>query len=56
MKKKELLKIIKKNGFSLCRQGGDHEIYKRGDMEIQVPRHAEIKEGLAKSIIKQSKR
>lgn len=52
MKRKDLIKRLEDAGFKFARHGGKHDIYKRGKDEEQVPRHAEIKEHLAKGIIK----
>ena len=52
MKQKELVKKLLNAGFVLVRHGGNHDIYKRGSDEEQVPRHTEINEYLAKAIIK----
>lgn len=52
MKQRELIKRLEKAGFIFCRHGGDHDIYARGTDIEQVPRHKEIKENLAKSIIR----
>lgn len=55
MKKKELLKKLKDKGASLKEQGGSHEIWEsRNGYRFTVPRHTEIKEGLAKAILKQA--
>lgn len=51
MKRRDLVKLLKKNGWTLKRNGASHDIYaKGGDME-SVPRHKEIDEDLAKAII-----
>jgi mRNA interferase HicA len=52
MKRRDLVKLLKRNGWRLARHGSDHDIYKRNDDEEQVPRHREIKESIAKSIMK----
>ena len=54
MKRKDLIKIIIENGAVFLRHGGNHDIYLKKEIRIQVPRHTEIKEGLARAIIKQS--
>jgi predicted RNA binding protein YcfA (HicA-like mRNA interferase family) len=54
MKRVELLKIITGNGAIFLRHGSNHDIYvqpKNGNTE-PVPRHNEIKEFVAKKIIK----
>lgn len=52
MKRKDLEKRLKKAGFVLVRHGGKHDVFQRGKDLEQLPRHVEINELLAKSIIK----
>ena len=54
MKRIDLIKIIEKNGAVLVRHGSSHDWYKNKETGIAeaVPRHREIKELLAKKIIK----
>ncbi|MBD5518166.1 MAG: type II toxin-antitoxin system HicA family toxin [Lachnospiraceae bacterium] len=52
MKQRDLIKRLEKAGFVMTRHGGDHDIYRRGNDEEQVPRHREIDERLAKAILK----
>ena len=54
MKRHDLIRIIEKNGASFIRHGSDHDWYKNPQTGISeaVPRHREIKEVLAKKIIK----
>jgi len=54
MKRKDLISILKKIGCELVRHGGKHDWYKNGMTGVQqpIPRHNEINENLAKSIIK----
>lgn len=52
MKRTDLIRRLTKNGWKLVRHGGNHDVYEKdGVMEI-IPRHGEIKEPLAKAIIK----
>ena len=52
MKRRDLIKILEKNGWKLKREGANHTVYtKDGNIEM-VPRHREINEKLAKAIIK----
>lgn len=52
MKKLDLEKKLKKNGFSLG-NGAKHDIWsKKGYAPIPVPRHKEINERLAQKILK----
>lgn len=52
MKKRDLIKLFKKNGWWLLRSGGNHDIYTDGKRCEPIPRHSEIKEDLARSIIR----
>ena len=54
MKRVELIRIIEKNGARLIRHGSDHDWYKNQETGIAeaIPRHKEIKDLLAKKIIK----
>lgn len=54
VKKRELEQKLKELGFYLQRQGGNHEVWTNGKISIPIPRHNEIKEPTAKSIIKQA--
>lgn len=56
MKQKVLIKFLESVGFYLLRHGGNHDIYYNGTSIEKVPRHKEIKESLAKSIIKRWKK
>ncbi len=52
MKRKDLIKLLEKNGWRLLRNGANHDIYTNGQKSEPIPRHSEIKENLAKSIIR----
>lgn len=52
MKRKDLIKLLEKNGWYLKRNGGNHDIYTNGKYIEPIPRHSEINEKLAKAIIK----
>lgn len=52
MKRKDLLKLLESNGWYLLRNGANHDIYTNGQKSEPIPRHSEIKEQLAKSIIR----
>ncbi len=54
MKRIDLVRIIESNGAVLIRHGSNHDWYKNPNTNIaeSVPRHKEIKEPLAKKIIK----
>lgn len=54
MKRRELIKKLEEMGCTLVRHGGSHDWYVNHETKQSqpVPRHAEINENLAKSIIK----
>ena len=54
MKRLDLVRVIEKNGAVFVRHGSDHDWYKNPEtgMYEAVPRHREIKDLLAKKIIK----
>jgi len=52
MKRKDLIKLLEKNGWYLKRRGGNHDIYTNGIESEPIPRHKEINERLAREIIK----
>jgi hypothetical protein len=54
VKRHKLLKEITKRGAIFVRHGTNHDIYEnlRTNTSTQVPRHADINELVAKSIIK----
>jgi mRNA interferase HicA len=52
MKRRDLIKKLESIGFRLERNGARHDVYRRGDEEEMIPRHAEINERLAKAILK----
>ena len=51
-KRTELIKLLKNNGWYLKRNGNNHDIYTNGLECETIPRHKEIKENLAKAIVK----
>lgn len=52
MKRTDLIRLLEKNGWRLHRNGGGHDIYRKGNCIEPIPRHNEVKENLAKAIIK----
>lgn len=54
MKRRDLIKKLEKAGCVLVRQGASHDWYTNPQTRKSqpVPRHTEIHEGLAKSIVK----
>jgi predicted RNA binding protein YcfA (HicA-like mRNA interferase family) len=54
MKRTKLLQVLNQMGVVFVRRGGKHDVYIQPEtkMETTVPRHDEIKEFTARSIIK----
>lgn len=52
MKQKDLLKYFFNNGWWVLREGANHIIMTNGEDIEPVPRHKEVNEQLAKSIIR----
>lgn len=52
MQRFKLEKKFKKAGWYLLNHGGNHDIWTDGKLKEQIPRHPEIKESLAKALIK----
>ncbi|KPA09222.1 YcfA-like protein [Candidatus Magnetomorum sp. HK-1] len=52
MKRKKLETILKKKGWRFLRHGGKHDIWTNGNSQEPIPRHPDINEKLAKSIIR----
>ncbi len=55
MKHRDLVNLLKANGWWLMRNGSSHDIYTNGTETEPIPRHSEIKEHLANSIIRKHK-
>ena len=51
MKRRDLIKLLKANGWWLLRNGTNHDIYTNGKVSETIPRHSETKEQLALAII-----
>jgi len=51
MKRKELIRLLERNGWRFEREGGNHSVYTNGKEEEFIPRHTEVREGLARKII-----
>ena len=53
MKQRDLIKRLREAGYEWLRDDGGHTIYgKAGCRNIPIPRHREINERLAQSILK----
>ena len=56
MKRKELEKALIKRVWWFFRHGGRHDIWTDGNRQEPIPRHAEINEKLARSILRKVKK
>ena len=54
MKRRDLLQKLTAAGFVPACTKGPHDVFRRGDLAIAVPRHREIKEYLARKILKEA--
>ena len=52
MKRRDLIKLLEKNGWYYNRSGGDHDIYTDGKSIEPISRQKEIKEAVAQAIIR----
>ncbi len=53
MKQKDIVKILKENGWWFLRNGANHDVYTNGEQNVVIPRHNEIKRFMAEAILKQ---
>ncbi len=55
MKDKDLLKLLKKNGWHIVRVNGSHHILQKGEHTTVVPIHGkDVPPGLLNSILKEA--
>ena len=53
MKRRDLINKLESAGYKIERGDGNHTIYEKDGMRpVQIPRHREINENTAKSILK----
>ena len=52
MKRRDLIKLLEKNGWTFKRPGANHDVYVKGKEMEAVERHREIPEALAQAIIR----
>lgn len=52
MKRRDLIKLLEKNGWHYKRAGGNHDIYTNGVDTEPISRQKEIKETVAQAIIR----
>jgi mRNA interferase HicA len=55
VKKKDLERQLRESGWRFVRHGGSHDVWTNGEVLEFVPRHAEVKEMLARKILKKAK-
>ena len=55
MKLKDLIQELSKLRVTFISHGANHDLYGKNGKKIPIPRHAEINELLAKSILKKAK-
>jgi len=54
VKRRELERRLTKLGWWRLRHGGRHDVWTDGEREEPIPRHREIEEWLARSILKKA--
>ena len=55
MKRRDIIKKLEEEGYRILRDKGDHTVYyKKGKSLAVVPRHKEVNEVTAKTILKQA--
>lgn len=52
MKRTDLIRLLNRNGWYFKRSGGNHDLYTNGKDVEAVSRQKEIKENVARAIIK----
>ena len=52
MKRRDLIKLLERNGWYMKRNGENHDLYTDGTRTEPIPRHTDIRERLARDIIK----
>lgn len=53
MKRRDLIRRLEDAGYQLARDEGDHTVYRKANAQpIAVPRHREINENTAKTILR----
>lgn len=52
MKQRDLIKKLEGAGFKFDRHGASHDVYVRERDIVEVPRHRELNEKLAKAILR----
>jgi mRNA interferase HicA len=53
LKRRDIIKKLESAGYHMARDDGNHTVYERpGSRPVQVPRHREVNENTAKTILK----
>lgn len=52
MKRRDLIRLLERNGWVLKRNGSNHDLYTDENRCEAIPRHSEINEKLAQAIIR----
>ncbi len=52
MKRRDLIRLLERNGWYYLRSGGSHDIYTNGKEIEPISRQKEIKEAVAQAIIR----
>ena len=53
-KRKDIVKLLKDNGFTLIREGGNHSIFTNGEKTIPLKRHKQFDRITANELCKQA--
>jgi len=54
LKRRDLVRRLHDAGFVLVRSRGPHDVFGRAARRIAVPRHSEVKEYLARKILREA--
>jgi mRNA interferase HicA len=54
VKRRDLIRYLEENGFSLVREGGNHSIYTNGAKVVPVKRHKQLDRITANEICKEA--
>jgi predicted RNA binding protein YcfA (HicA-like mRNA interferase family) len=56
MKRRDIERELRKLGFEMLRDHGCHTIFGNGKIVVPVPRHTEVKENTARSILRRARK
>ncbi len=54
MKRRDLIKALLGFGWRFLREGGRHEVWTNGEIDVAIPRHREIAESTARRILRKA--